>query len=162
MSRAEELADELAAAGDAFVDAVAGLTPEEWRTAAVNHPDVRMGDEERRTVGVVAHHVGDMLPMLAEIVRRRAAGETTVPLTPADIDAINARHAAGNESPDQAETVAMIRDNTAHAAELVRGLTDEQLDRAGPGELPAEQVVRRVMIGHFGWHEASIRATVAR
>ncbi|HSR23052.1 MAG TPA: DinB family protein [Candidatus Eisenbacteria bacterium] len=162
MSRSEELADQLVAAGDAFVDYVAGLTPEEWQTVAVNHPDVAVGADERRPVGVVAHHVGDMLPMLAEIVRRRAAGEETVRLTPADIDAINARHAAGNERPDQAETVAMIRDNAIRAADLVRGLTDEQLDRAGPEELPAEQVVRRIMIGHFGWHEASIRATVRR
>jgi DinB superfamily len=162
MSRAEELADELVAAGEAFADYVAGLSSEEWQTVAVNHPDIAVGDDERRPVGVVAHHVGDTLPMLTEIVRRRAAGEAMVRMTQADIDAINARHAAGNESPDQAETVAMIRDNAARAAELVRGLTDEQLDRAGPDEMPAEQVVKRVMIGHFAWHQASIRATVGR
>ncbi len=162
MTRATDLAAEFESACGAFTRFAACLTPEEWRKVAGNHPDIRHGDDERRQVGLVAHHVGDMIPMLAELVRRRTAGEEMVPLTPADVDAINARHAAGCGNPDQAETVAMVRDNGTRAAELIRGLDDGQLGRPGPNGMSAEQVVRRVVIGHFAWHEASIRATVGR
>jgi DinB superfamily len=160
MSRTEELAARFETACTAFADYVAGLSPEQWEAPAANHPEIRIGEDERRPVGVVAHHVGDSLPMIAEIVRRRAAGEPATPLSPEDIDAINDRHAAANEHPDQAETAAMIRDNCVLAAAVVRGLGDEDLERHGPDEAPAVQVIERVLIGHIGWHEASIKAAV--
>lgn len=86
------------------------------------------------------------------------------PLAAAELDAANARHAAVNPSPDQAATAELIRDNAARAAELIRGLSDEQLARPGQGALSgwtAEQLIRRVLIGHASWHEGSIRATLA-
>lgn len=160
MSRTEELAARFETACAGFADYVAGLSPEQWETRAANHPDIQLGEDEHRPVGVVAHHVGDSLPMIAEIVRRRAGGEPPLPISAEDIDAMNARHAAANEQPDQAETVAMIRDNGAMAAAALRALDDEQLDRANADGGTAGQTIERVLIGHFGWHEASIRAAV--
>jgi hypothetical protein len=123
------------------------------------NPEIVRGADENRPVGVVAHHVGEMIPTIAEIARRRTRSEETVAF---DIDATNARHAAINARPDQAETVNLIRDNGARAAELTRGLSDESLARAGgtSSTMTAEQVISRVLVGHFAWHEQSIRATV--
>ncbi len=163
MSRAEDLAAELERAYHEFADYVAGLSPEEWRATAVNSPSVATGSDERRPVGVVAHHVGDMLPILVERTRQLAAEGRVPALTPADVDGTNAMHAAANPSPAQAETVAMIRDNGSRAAALVRELGEEALERegsTGAGPLTAERMLRMIVIGHAAWHLGSIRATV--
>ena len=163
MSRAEQVAAELEGAYFEFADYAAGLGAEQWRMAAVNHPQIQSGEDERRPIGVVAHHLGETLPMFTERALRLAAGSQLDPMSPAEMDAANTRHAAVNPAPDQAETVAMIRDNAARSAELIRQLSDEELDRAGQGALSewnAEQLVRRVLIGHVAMHEGSIRAAL--
>src|SRR2546429_3290329 len=163
MTRAEDLAAELEQAYHEFADHAGSITPEQWRAIAANNPEVVRGEDERRPVSVVAHHVGDMLPMLMERARRLAAGEVLPPMTLVDIDAMNAKHASANRSPNQAETVSLIRDNASRAAALVRGLTDHQLDRAregGGGALTTERFIRRIVIGHATWHHGSVRATV--
>jgi hypothetical protein len=165
MSRAEELAAEVERTYAEFADYVQGLRPEEWQAAAVNNPEIHSGPDESRSVSVVAHHVGDMLPMLAERVRRLAAEGQVPALTQADFDSMNAMHAAANPSPTQAETAAMIRDNASHAATVIRELGDEALTRegsTGAGRASVERVIRRVVIGHAPWHQESIRATVGR
>jgi hypothetical protein len=83
----------------------------------------------------------------------------------AEMDAANRRHAAVNAAPDQAETLSMLRDNSGRAAELIRSLSDEELERTGEGPMggwTAERLIRRVVIGHVAMHEGSIQATVAR
>jgi DinB superfamily len=165
MSRAEDLAAEVERTYAEFADYVESLSPEEWQAPAVNSPTIHGGPDESRTVGVVAHHVGDMLPMLAERVRRLAAEGQIPALTQADLDSINAMHAAANPTPTQAETAAMIRDNASHAATIIRELGDEALARegaTGAGRVSVERAIRRVLIGHAPWHLESIRATVGR
>lgn len=158
MSRADDLAADFERDCTAFADYVASLSPEQWRAIAVNHPEIVQGGDENRPVGVVAHHVGDMIPTLTEIARRRACGEQTPSI---DVNTVNARHAAVNPKPDQAETVTLLRDNGARAAEVIRELSDDSLDRAGAeSRFTAEQVIRRVLIGHFAMHQGSIQATV--
>ncbi|MDQ6748675.1 MAG: hypothetical protein M3010_11305, partial [Candidatus Dormibacteraeota bacterium] len=52
----------------------------------------------------------------------------------------------------------------ARAAELIRTLSDEELDRGGEGPMSgwtAEHLIRRVVIGHVAQHEGSIQAAVA-
>ena len=81
----------------------------------------------------------------------------------AAMDAANARHAAANPHPDQAETIALIRDNAGQSATQIRALSDEQLTTPGQGPLAswtAETLIRRVLIGHVATHEGSIRAAV--
>jgi hypothetical protein len=163
MSTAEELAAELERAYQEFADYVAGLSPQAWRATAVNSPDVVRGADESRPVGVVAHHVGDTLPMVIERARQLAADGEVERLTPADIEGINAMHAAANASPAQAETVALIRDNGSRAAALLRELSDEALARqgvTGAGPTTPERMIRMIAIGHVRWHLGSIRATV--
>jgi hypothetical protein len=163
MSRAEALAADLVSSYTRFADYLEGLSAEQWRRPAGNHPQIVVGEDEDRPVGVVAHHVGDTIPMFAERARRIAESEPLDPITSAAMDAANARHAAANARPNQAETVAMIRDNLARAAAMIEGLSEDDLGRTGAGALSgftAEQLIRRVLIGHVTMHEGSIRATL--
>lgn len=166
MSKAEELAADLTSTYTGFADYAAGLRPEEWRMIAVNHPQLVLGGEdERRPVGVVAHHLGETVPFFTERGLQLARGEQLDPLTLGEMDTTNERHAAVNPAPDQTETIAMIRENAERAAELIRALSDDELDRPGEGALStwsAEQLIRRVVIGHVAIHEGSIKATVGR
>jgi hypothetical protein len=162
MRRAEELAGRVERAYGAFADYLEGLRPEQWRARAVNSPEIAMGEDEDRPVGVVAHHVATAIPPIAEIVRRLAGGEELPPLTFVDVDAHNVGHAAANPDPDQAATIGLIRQAGAGAADVVRGLSDEHLEREGDtyaGRMSADRFVRRVVVGHVLWHEGSIRAT---
>jgi hypothetical protein len=165
MSRAEELAADLTNAYAAFADYAAKLSPEEWRMVAVNHPQLVLGEDERRPVGVVAHHLGETVPLFTERGLQLARGEQLEPLTLGEMDNANDRHAAVNPAPDQMETIAMIRDNADRAAALIRSLSDDDLERPGEGAMStwsAEQLIRRVVIGHVAIHEGSIKATVGR
>jgi DinB superfamily len=164
MSRAEALASEVESAYSAFADFALGLSPAEWRMTAVNNPEVVAGEDEARPVGVVAHHLGESVPLFTERALGLARGDPMEPLTQAEMDAANRRHAAVNAAPDQGETLAMLRDNAGRAADLIRSLSDEELERSGEGPMSgwtAEQLIRRVVIGHVALHAGSIQASVA-
>jgi hypothetical protein len=164
MSRAEALAAELESAYTAFADFAEGLGPEEWRMPAVNHPELVSGEDEVRPVGVVAHHLGESVPLFTERALGLARGDSVEPLSQGEMDAANRRHAAVNPAPDQAETLAMLRDNVSRAAELIRSLSDQELERTGEGPLSgwtAEKMIRRVLLGHATMHGGSIQAAVA-
>lgn len=162
MSRSDDLAEEADRAHASLLDVLVGLTPEQWRTPAVNSPDFTLGEDERRPIGVIAHHVGQFLPVAVERARLVTRGEAPAPI---DFDAVNANHAAANPDPDQQDTIAMLLANAADAATMIRGLTDADLDRVTNvrgREWTAEQFIRLVLIGHATGHEGSIRATLVR
>jgi hypothetical protein len=160
VSTANDLADRLEATYTAFAEYVGQLSPEEWRTRCGNHPTIRGGDEdENRPVGTVAHHTAVALPRLVGMMRAMVAGEEIAPPSSARV----AEHAKANPDPDQGETVALLCRNGGDAGEYVRGLSDEELARAGRtmmGELSAGELVSRVFIGHAVWHEGSIKASL--
>lgn len=165
MTNAEELAAEVEAAYHGFADFVEGLSPQEWRSIAGNTPGATWGEDERRPVGVVAHHVGDMLPTLVERALQLAANGVLPPMSAADITGINAKHAAANPNPNQTETVALIRDNGSRAAALLRELDDQGLAReamTGAGPFTPERIIRRIVVGHVRQHTDGIRAAIER
>jgi hypothetical protein len=163
MSRAEELASEFEHAYTEFADFASGLSTEEWTKVAANSPVFKMGQDERRPVGVVAHHVAVWLPRMAETIRHMAAGQPLPPMQHHEIEQSNAAHAAANPEPSQPRTVGMIRENGSRAASLLRGLDDEGLARTARsliGPMTTEDFIKRVLIGHVYWHLGSVRATV--
>lgn len=125
---------------------------------AVNSPDIVRGEDENRPVGVLVHHVADWLPRCLDMVEVRVRTDDA-PRT--DFDAINAEHAAAHPDPDQAETLALLAQRTQEVAAAIAALTDEELARGKATGFDAETVIRRVMIGHFGWHLGSMKATFA-
>jgi hypothetical protein len=165
MASADELASELEHACTQLAELAESLTPEQWRATAVNHPEIVVGADEDRPVGVVAHHVAEWFPTILGIVEAMATDEPLPRLSVEEINSINAAHATATPEPDQARTVALIRQRGVDAAQVVRALTQDQLDHgpdAGPGSSTTQEVIGRVLIGHVLWHLESIRATVGR
>jgi hypothetical protein len=165
--RAQALGQAILDAAGRWAAELETLTERQWALPGVNAPEHRLGEDENRPVGVIAHHVATGLALHAEMVRQLARGEP-VWLPDLDIDALaayNARHAAENPHPDRAATVDLIRRRASELADAVRGLGDESLDREGDAygfHLTVEEFVNRIAIGHGDWHLSSIRATVER
>ena len=155
--RAQELAARFEKANDEFIAIVQGCTDEQWHTSV---PD------DGRSVALVAHHVAGAYRAIASWVRMIAEGQPLPPMTQEMIDEGNAQFAAQRPNPTRQETVDLLRRNGERAASLVRGLSDEQLDRTGstplfgPNPLSAEQVIRGTLLGHLRGHRRSIEAAL--
>ncbi|MGH2720856.1 MAG: hypothetical protein ACRDJO_04535 [Actinomycetota bacterium] len=164
--RAEDLAARIDLAIGNWVQVLQELTPEQWRRQCHNHPEIRMGEDERRPIGVVAHHIAVGCAVHADMARQIADGEA-VWMTTLDIEGLarfNATHAADNHDPDQAGTIALLQANASALAEVARSLSGEQLDRSADvygSHLTTEQFLQRIGIGHGDWHVESIKATLA-
>ena len=159
-SAAAELAGRFESAYQAFGDYLSGLSPEQWRTQCSNHPTIRVGDEDEcRPVGTVAYHTAAAPPRMVVMLGAMRDGAEV----PRPDPARNAQQAREHPDPDQAETIALLRRNGAEAAEVVRGLSEEDLAvtaRTPFGEVSVADFVGRVFVGHITWHEGSIRATL--
>lgn len=163
--RTAALAQALLDAADGWTAELEKLTEDQWLMPGVNAPEIRMGEDENRPVGVIAHHVATGLALHTETIRQLARGDPAW-LPELDLDALavfNARHAAENPHPDQAATLDLLRRHASELAEAIRGLSDERLDREGDVyglHLTVQEFVHRVAIGHGDWHLSSIRATI--
>ncbi len=163
MSLAHDLADRLEREADQLVALLESLDDAQWRRTAVNTPNVRMNDEdEGRPVAVIAHHVAATMPLIIDIARGLAEGPPAPPLSPADINRMNARHAGDHPDPGRGETIALLREEAGRAAAAIRGWSDDQLEREidRPGSRTARQVLERILIGHAAMHRLSIEATI--
>lgn len=126
--RAEALAARLEQGADALADFAAGLTDEQWRTKVPG---------DGRTVGVVVHHVASIYTLEIQLAQTLAGGAPITGVTWAAVAGVNASHAQEHGSVSKTETLELLRRNSRAAAQAVRALTDEQLDRAAPVSLNA-------------------------
>lgn len=155
--RAEQFAAAFEAVNGEVIAAVSGCTDEQWqRTSAA----------EGWPVGVLAHHIADVQGAFNHIVGSLAAGETYTPNTSMEeIHASNAKHARDYAGVGKAEVLDTLQTNGATGVELIRGLSDAQLDQAagvyGGNALSVAQVVEWIVIGHAREHLESLRATLA-
>jgi DinB superfamily len=156
--RAQALAERFERTNREFIETLQQCTEEQWRAKCAN---------DDRTVAVVAGHVAGAYTATSGWVQAVASGQPLPPLTHALIDQINAQHAERHPEPDKAETIEQARRNGEAAASMVRGLSDQQLDRAGstplfgPDPVTAEQLIVGALIGHARGHLRSIQATLA-
>src|SRR5215212_11947043 len=121
--RAAALADAFESANNQVIAAVEGCTPDQWG---------RTCQDEGWSVGVAAHHVAVNHPIIAGLVQLVANGQPLPAITMEMIDAGNAQHAQEYANVSRDETLELLRRDGAAAASMVRGLTDEQLDRTAP------------------------------
>jgi hypothetical protein len=103
---------------------------------------------------------------MSTMVKSAATGSPMPEFTMDKLNQANADHAKECADVSREETLALLRQNTAPAADLVRGLSDDQLSRKtklpiGDMELTAEQIIENVLIGHLTTHAASISAAAA-
>ena len=156
--RAADLAAKLESANAAVIAAFESCSDEQLGKTC---------ESEGWPVTVAAHHVAMSHASIAGLAQLIANGQQVPPITMDMINAGNAQHAKEFANVSREETLALLRKEGQAAVELVRGLSDEQLDRtapmafAGGAEWSAADVIERVLIGHPTQHGESIRAVAA-
>jgi DinB superfamily len=161
MSRRAELLAARIEEGAAGLAAFAqGLTEAEWGSP--------VSATDRRTVGQVVNHVALVYPIEIELARSIASGKAVTDVTWEVVAELNARHAREHPIVERAGALERLRQNSRQAAEAVRALSDEELDRAAPFSLSfaapvtAQFVVEDHAVRHSWHHLARIRAAVGR
>ena len=156
-TRAEELARRIEQGAEELITAVEGLSDAEWTTVC---PD------EQRSVGVLVHHVGAAYPDEADIITALASEGGMPGLTWDVVNQGNREEASTHTEVDKATAIALVRKNVATAAAVVRGLSNEQLDRVAPTDLhwgaplTVQFFVEQHPIAHPYMHLESIRAAL--
>ncbi len=159
VARAEALAERLEEGARALVDLAGSLTDAEWQTR-IPH--------DGRKIGVVVHHVASMYPIEMQFARMLADGKPIAGVSWADVNAINAQHAREHDWRTKAEAIDLLKRNSAAAAEAIRALTDDQLDRAAAISLNADAPLTCQFfledhpVRHSYHHAAKIRQALAR
>ena len=144
--------------GALALEAFAGsLTDLEWQSRVPG---------DGRKIGVVVHHVASVYPIEIELAQTLAKGLPIEGVTPDVINQMNAVHAKKFNSVTKAETIELLRTNSAAAAAAIREFTDEQLDAAAPvslnsnAPLTCQFMVEDHAVRHSYHHLARIRAAL--
>jgi hypothetical protein len=158
-SRAEELADRFSRSSRQFISIIEDCTPDQLRARC---------EGEQCTVAALASHVGAIHQLAADWIQIAASGQPLPHITMEDVDRANAEQFERDADREKTAVLEDLRRNSARAARLVRGLSDEELDRTSyfglfGREVTTEELVRRILIGDVEGHLSSIeRATGKR
>jgi hypothetical protein len=158
--RAELLADRIEEGAAVLAAFAEGLSEEEWR-ATVSATD-------RRSVGIIVHHVASMYPIEIDVARAITSGKAVTDVTWDVVAELNAKHAREHAEVTKAAALELLRRNSHEAANSVRAFTDEELDRAAPFSLSfgapvtAQFVIEDHALRHSWHHLARIRTTLGR
>jgi uncharacterized damage-inducible protein DinB len=151
-SRADELADNFAAANREVIAFARSCSDEQWQTIVPG---------EAWPVSVVIHHIAEGHHGAREWLETMTKGDA-VTTTVDDIDGRNLVHATQYADVSVDEAVALLETNGALMEAVLRGLSDADLAREAPfgpadGQpLPVEQLAK-VTAGHALGHLASAR-----
>jgi hypothetical protein len=124
--------------------------------------------KDRRSVGVIVHHVASVYPIEVDLARAIASGKAVTDVTWEVVADMNAKHASDQAGVTKAAALELLRRNSRQAAAAVRAFTDDELDRAAPFSLSfaapvtAQFVVEDHAVRHSWHHLARIRATLRR
>jgi hypothetical protein len=160
--RAELLADRIEEGAAGLAAFAEGLSKEEWRT-----PMAGKGND-RRTVGVIVHHVASVYPIEIDLAKAIAAGKAVTDVTWDAVAEMNAKHSIDQAEVTKAAALELLRKNSRDAAAAVRAFEDEELDRAAPFSLSfaapvtAQFVIEDHAVRHSWHHLARIRTVLGR
>jgi DinB superfamily len=127
--RANALAERLEQGARQLAAFARKLTPAQWNTRIPG---------DGRKVGVVVHHVASMYPIEIELAQALAAGKPIAGITWDTVHGINASHARDYDGVGLEEALELLRRNSLAAADAIRALDDEALDRAATVSLNAD------------------------
>ncbi len=122
--------------------------------------------EEGWPVCFTAWHIGDGHTTIMGLVTAVANGQQPPAVTAAMLDARNADNLARHATCSKQEALDTLRQHGTAAADAIRRLSDEQLDRTaalelfGGASMSVQQLIERVVVGHAQRHLASIQAAV--
>ena len=126
-ARAEALATRLEQGARALAEFAGTLTDAEWRRP--------FGTTDKRTIGVIVHHVASIYPLEIQLAQVLATGQTIVGVTWDAVAEVNAAHASDNERATKEAALELLARNSAAAAAAIRALSDEELAQAAPVSL---------------------------
>jgi len=155
--RAELLADRIEEGAARLADFAGRLTDAEWST-----PTTEAG-KQGRPAGIIVHHVASMYPIETSIAQAVASGKSITDVSWEVVADINAKHAAESANASRDETIQLLLKNSGEAADAVRALSDEELDRAAPFSLSfgapmtAQFVLEDHAVRHSWHHLARLR-----
>jgi hypothetical protein len=158
--RAESLADRIEEGAAGLAAFAEGLSEAEWRTP--------VSGSDRRSVGVIVHHVASVYPVEIDLARAIAGGKAVTDVTWEAVAKMNAKHSGDQAEVTKAAALELLRRNSRQAAAAVRGFTDDELDRAAPFSLSfgapvtAQFVVEDHALRHSWHHLARIRKALGR
>ena len=158
--RAEVLANRIEEGAAGLAAFAEGLTDAEWRTP--------MSAKDRRTVGVIVHHVASMYPIEVDLARAVASGKAAPEVTWELVANINAKHAQEHAGVTKASALELLRRNSREAAAAVRVFTDEELDGVAPvglsfgAPVTAQFIIEDHALRHSWHHLAGIRRALGR
>jgi hypothetical protein len=148
--RADALAGSFDRANAQVVSFVELLSNRQWRTWC---------EQEGRTVGVVVYHIAAGYLIIGNMIDALANG---LPLTAqTDAESFNARQAEEHANCTQIEALDLLRRNGGHVAGMLRGLSDEQLERTAISPrgrtLTIEDAVERGLVAHLSGHFETVQ-----
>ena len=158
--RAELLADRIEEGAAGLAAFVEGLSEAEWLEP--------VSGTDRRSVGVIVHHVASMYPIEIDVARAIASGKAVTDVTWDVVAELNTKHARDQASVTKDATLELLRRNSREAAAAVRAFTDEELDQAAPFSLSfgapvtAQFVIEDHALRHSWHHLARMRKALAR
>jgi len=137
-----------------------GLSEAEWLEP--------VSGTDRRSVGVIVHHVASMYPIEIDVARAIASGKAVTDVTWDVVAELNAKHAHEHAEVTKAGALELLRRNSHEAANAVRAFTDKELDRAAPFSLSfgapvtTQFVIEDHAMRHSWHHLARMRTALGR
>src|SRR5258708_18624533 len=84
--------------------------------------------KDRRSVGVIVHHVASVYPIEVDLARAIASGKAVTDVTWDAVADMNAKHAAHQAGVTKAAALELLRRNSRPAADRGRAFPDDALD----------------------------------
>jgi hypothetical protein len=156
-SRAEALAARIEEGARGLATFAEGLSDSEWQSRV----------KDGRTVGTIVNHVAFVYPIEIDLARGIASGKA-VDVTWENVADLNAKHATDVANTSKADTIALLKKNSADAAAAIRAFTDEQLDTAAPfglaygAPVTAQFVIEDHPVRHSWHHLFRIKAALGK
>ena len=151
-TRTESLATKVEQSFNDLLAAVEASTPEQWAA--------RCSDGEW-TQGFAAFHAAAAIGEITKTVKGMADGEQFPKWTMEAIDADNAVQAKEHAGCTRAQTIDLIKKSAPAATDMVRSLSDAQLDRKvqlleSMPEMTVEALIQMALVGHAAYHLQTI------
>jgi len=158
--RTTALAERLEEGARALAQFASTLTDAEW-----NRP---FGTTDKRTIGVIVHHVASIYPLEIQLAQLLAAGKPVTGVTWDVVAEVNAGHAKENAGATKEAALELLARNSARAAAAIRALSDAELAEAAPvslyGDAPltCQFFLEDHAVRHSYHHLAKIRKALGR
>ena len=157
--RSNALAQRLEQGARALATLASSLSDVEWHTRL---------PKDGRKIGVVVHHVATMYPLEIQLAQVLAAGKPIADVTWDVVHELNAGHAREFDTVTKEAALDLLERNSRSAADTIRALSDEELDRAAAVSLYADApltcqfFLEDHAMRHSYHHLAAIRRALAQ